>query len=247
MEQTFEANAIGAITSTFDDISGYGLVDAAAGVADAIGKSAFASVANLGGNLWGNDLVNAPEVWARGYTGQNVVVAVLDTGVDSNHSDLAGNIWTNAGEIAGDGIDNDRNGFVDDIRGWDFAYNDNGPRDVDGHGTHVAGTIAGLNDGVGITGVAYNAKIMPVKVLSNRGSGSSSDMAAGIRYATDNGADVINLSLGGPYPSSTLRNALQYAQDRGVVVVMASGNEGASEPGYPARYATDFGLRRCGG
>ena len=242
MEQTFEANAIGPITSRFEDVSGYGLVNAAAAVANAIRQSSFAKVADLGGNLWGLDMVNAPEVWAKGYTGQNVTVAVLDTGVDSNHSDLAGNIWTNKGEIAGDGIDNDLNGFIDDIRGWDFVYNDNGPRDVDGHGTHIAGTISGLNDGVGITGVAYNAKIMPVKVLNNKGSGSKSNIAAGIRYATDNGADVINLSLGGSSPSLTLRNSLQYAQDRGVVIVMASGNEGASIPAYPARYATDLGI-----
>ena len=89
------------------------------------------------------------------------MIGVIDTGVDYNHQDLVGNIWTNPGEIAGDGIDNDGNGYIDDIRGWDFAYNDNNPSDVDGHGTHVSGTIAGKgNNGVGVTGVAWNAKIM---------------------------------------------------------------------------------------
>lgn len=236
------ASAIAASSLTFDNTYGYGLVDASAAVADAIGQNTFGNVANLGGDLWGNDLVKAPEVWARGYTGRNIVVAVLDTGVNELHPDLVGNIWTNPGEIAGDGIDNDRNGFVDDLRGWDFVYNDNGPIDIDGHGTHVAGTIAGVNNGFGVTGVAYDSQIMPVKVLSNEGFGSNSDIAAGIRYATDNGADVINLSLGGPASSNTLRNALEYAQSRGVVVVMAAGNDGNSQPGYPARYATDFGI-----
>nr|MDJ0728091.1 S8 family peptidase [Prochloraceae cyanobacterium] len=252
---SWASNATGAYTLTtkligstppsnppaFDSTYGYGLVDAAAAVATAIGQTTFADVPNLGGNLWGNDLVKAPEVWAGGYTGQNVVVAVLDTGVDYNHSDLANNIWTNTGEIAGDGIDNDLNGYVDDVIGWDFAYNDNNPNDIQSHGTHVAGTIAGLNNGIGITGVAYNAQIMPVKVLGDTGSGSFQNIADGIRYAADNGADVINLSLGGP-SSLLIRNAIEYAQNQGSVVVMAAGNSGLSEPGYPARYATDFGI-----
>ena len=235
--KTFEVTNSGSFNSTY----GYGLVNAARAVAKAIGQNTFSDVANLGGNLWGNDLVKAPEVWARGYTGQNVVVAVLDTGVDYNHSDLANNIWTNTGEIAGDGIDNDLNGYVDDVIGWDFAYNDNNPNDIQSHGTHVAGTIAGLNNGIGITGVAYNAQIMPVKVLGDTGSGSFQNIADGIRYAADNGADVINLSLGGP-SSLLIRNAIEYAQNQGAVVVMAAGNSGLSEPGYPARYATDFGI-----
>ncbi len=226
----------------FDSTYGYGLVDATAAVAAAIGQTTFADVPNLGGNLWGNDLVKAPEVWAGGYTGQNVVVAVLDTGVDYNHSDLANNIWTNTGEIAGDGIDNDLNGYVDDIRGWDFAYNDNNPNDIDSHGTHVAGTIAGLNNGIGITGVAYNAQIMPVKVLGDNGFGSFQNIADGIRYAADNGANVINLSLGGSSGSVVLSSAIEYAQNLGAVVVMAAGNDALSEPDYPAKYAINFGI-----
>jgi subtilisin family serine protease len=113
--------------------------------------------------------------------------------------------------------------------------------DSDVHGTHIAGTIAAENNGFGVTGVAYNATIMPVRVIDSEG-GTISDIAAGIRYAADNGADVINLSLGGYFPSTEREEAIRYASDRGVVVVMAAGNEGASQPVYPARYATDWGI-----
>jgi subtilisin family serine protease len=229
-------------TSGFNSTYGYGLINAAAAVARALGQSSpFPDVANLGGNNWGNDLVKAPEVWARGYTGQGIVVAVVDTGVDYTHSDLDANMWVNTREVAGNGLDDDGNGYVDDVRGWDFIGNDNDPRDGNGHGTHVAGTIAGENNGTGVTGVAYNARIMAVKVLSDSGSGSNISVANGIRYAANNGAQVINLSLGGGY-SSDIYSAIQYATGRGSIVVMASGNEGASQPGYPAFHATEYGL-----
>ncbi|MCZ8222703.1 MAG: S8 family serine peptidase [Microcystis sp. LE19-84.1B] len=223
--------------------SGYGLVNAAAAVAGALNQSPFANVPTFGGaNDWGVNLVNAPEAWARGYTGQGIVVAVLDTGVDRNHADLAGNIWTNAGEIANDGLDNDGNGYVDDVYGWNFANGNNNTLDGNRHGTHVAGTIAAGNNGFGATGVAYNSRIMPVKVLSDSGSGSYSGVAQGIRYAVDNGADVINMSLGGGSTSSAVQSALQYASSRSVIVVMAAGNAGAAQPGYPAFNATSWGL-----
>jgi subtilisin family serine protease len=231
------------VTPGYSAISGYGLVNAARAVAGALNQSPFADVPTFGGaNDWGVNLVNAPEAWASGYTGQGIVVAVLDTGVDRNHADLAGNIWTNAGEIANDGLDNDGNGYVDDVYGWNFANGNNNTLDVNSHGTHVAGTIAGLNNGVGVTGVAYNSRIMPVKVLSDSGSGSYSGVAQGIRYAVDNGADVINMSLGGGSTDSAVQSALQYASSRGVIVVMAAGNEGAAQPGYPASSATSWGL-----
>jgi hypothetical protein len=231
------------VTPGYSAISGYGLVNAAAAVAGALNQSPFADVPTFGGaNDWGVNLVNAPEAWARGYTGQGVIVAVLDTGVDRNHADLAGNIWTNGGEIANDGLDNDGNGYVDDVYGWNFANGNNNTLDGNRHGTHVAGTIAARNNGFGATGVAYNSRIMPVKVLSDSGSGSSSGVAQGIRYAVDNGADVINMSLGGGSTNSAVQSALQYASSRGVIVVMAAGNEGAAQPGYPASNATTWGL-----
>ena len=231
------------VTPGYSAISGYGLVNAAKAVAGALNQSPFADVPTFGGaNDWGVNLVNAPEAWARGYTGQGIVVAVLDTGVDRNHADLAGNIWTNGGEIANDGLDNDGNGYVDDVYGWNFANGNNNTLDGNRHGTHVAGTIAAANNGFGATGVAYNSRIMPVKVLSDSGSGSYSGVAQGIRYAVDNGADVINMSLGGGSTDSAVQSALQYASSRGVIVVMAAGNAGAAQPGYPASSATSWGL-----
>lgn len=222
--------------------SGYGLINASAAVAKAIGEKLFVDVPDLGGNNWGADLVKAPETWAKGYTGQGVVVAVLDTGVDYNHQDLSSNIWTNSKEIAGNGKDDDGNGYIDDYYGWNFDGNNNSTLDVNGHGTHVSGTIAGVNNGYGVTGIAYNSKIMPVKVLDDQGSGSYSAIANGIYYAVDNGADVINLSLGGGRSNDTLQKAIEYASSKGVIVVMAAGNDGGSQPAYPARYAKNYGL-----
>jgi subtilisin family serine protease len=168
-------------------------------------------------------------------------VAVVDTGVDYNHFDLDSRIWTNSSEIVGNGIDDDGNGYIDDVRGWDFINNDNDPMDRNSHGTHVAGTIAGENNGIGVTGVAYNATIMPIQVLSAEGFGSSIAVANGIRYAADNGAHVINLSLGGGFNSS-IKSAVEHAWELGSLVIMASGNEGASQPSYPAQYAVDTGV-----
>ncbi|WP_203225979.1 S8 family peptidase [Calothrix sp. PCC 6303] len=228
-------------TSTYNSTSGYGLINAAAAVAKAIGQNTFADVTNLGGNDWGADLVKAPEVWAKGYTGKGIVVAVLDTGVDYNHTDLKGNIWTNSREIIGNGKDDDGNGFVDDVYGWNFHDKNNKTLDTHGHGTHVAGTIAGVRNNFGVTGIAYDAKIMSVKVLGNEG-GSSLSVAGGIRYAVNNGANVINMSLGSNSPSSDILAALQYASSKGVIVVMAAGNDRLTLPGFPARYADKWGI-----
>ncbi|MDJ0509055.1 MAG: S8 family serine peptidase [Crocosphaera sp.] len=224
--------------------SGYGLINAAAAVAEAINQEPFADVPDLGGDSWGADLVKAPEVWNAGYTGEGVVVAVLDTGVDRNHNDLKDNIWKNTGEIAGNGIDDDENGFVDDVYGWNFASDHNDTLDVHSHGTHVAGTIAGIKNDFGVTGIAYDAQIMPVKVLGDDGSGSYEGVAQGIRYAADNGADVINMSLGGSYDSDAVRLAVEYAANKGVIVVSAAGNDSDTTTmgHYPAAYATEWGL-----
>lgn len=234
-----------AIGDRYSPDSGYGLVDASAAVAQALGQlPVFPPMPDT--NVWGIDRVNAPEVWAQGYTGQGVVVAVVDSGVDYTHLDLAGNMWLNADEIANNGIDDDGNGYVDDWRGWDLIEGDSDPMDLDSHGTHVAGTIAATPNGFGVTGIAPSAAIMPVRVLDFEGKGTSWTIAQGIRYAVNNGADIINLSLGTSSPSpesiAEIDLALQEASDRGVVVVMASGNEYASEPGYPAYDATTWGL-----
>ncbi|MHC5613853.1 MAG: S8 family peptidase [Nostoc sp.] len=234
------ANALS--TGNYNSTNGYGLINAAAAVARAAGQNTFADVPALGGNNWGADLIKAPEAWAHGYTGKGVVVAVVDTGVDYNHEDLKDNIWTNPKEIAGNGKDDDGNGYVDDIHGWNFVDNNNNVLDDNGHGTHVSGTIAGENNNYGVTGIAYNAKIMPVKVLDDSGSGSYTSIAKGIHYAVDNGANVINLSLGGAYSNPTLELAIDYASSKGVIVVMAAGNDSGSSPDYPASYASKSGI-----
>jgi subtilisin family serine protease len=227
----------------FSPISGYGFVSASGAVAKAINQSPFPEIPVYGGvNDWNVNMVDAPEAWAKGYTGSGIVVAVVDTGVDRNHLELSSNIWTNSDEIANDGIDNDNNGFIDDFYGWNFVDNSNNTLDVYGHGTHVSGTIAGLKNNVGVTGIAYDAKIMPVKVLSDSGSGSYWGVAQGIRYAVDNGAKVINMSLGGPSPDTGLQQAVKYASDHGVIVVMAAGNNSESQPIYPGYYALEHGL-----
>ncbi|MGB5960268.1 MAG: S8 family peptidase [Coleofasciculaceae cyanobacterium] len=230
-----------AVPDNYDLNYGYGLIDAGAAVAGAIGDNAFANIPNLSGNNWDLNMINAPEVWAQGYTGQGVVVAVVDTGVDYTHPDLANNIWVNSGEVADNGIDDDGNGYIDDVRGWNFVDSDNNPMDLNGHGTHVSGTIAAENNNFGITGVAYNSTIMPVRVLSSEGDGERDNIASGIRYAVDNGANVINLSLGGGY-SSEIQDAIAYATELGSVVVMASGNEGSTQPIAPASSADQFGV-----
>lgn len=229
-------------TSNYSSQNGYGLIDASKSVSQAAGQTPYNNVADLGGNNWGLDMINAPEVWQNGYTGNGIIVAVIDTGVDYNHNDLKNNIWTNTKEIAGNGIDDDGNGYVDDVQGWNFDSKNNNTLDDNGHGTHVSGIIAGENNAYGVTGVAYNAKIMPVKVLNSSGSGSYSAIADGIYYAVNNGAKIINLSLGGDFSSKALQSALEYASNKGVIVVMAAGNEGGSIPGYPARYADKSGI-----
>jgi hypothetical protein len=247
---TLQVQVASALSRDFNFFYGAGLVNAAAAVAQAIGKPWFGELPNQGGDRWSLEQVKAPEVWAQGYTGQGITVAVLDGGVDYRHPDLQDNIWTNPGEIPHNGIDDDQNGFVDDVHGWDFTANKNDPIDSpdDGHGTHVAGTIAALNNHFGTTGVAYNAKIMPVKVIDGNHT-SDAELAQGIRYAVQNKARVINISLG-KEPNASLSqelvSAFQLAQQAGAVIVLAAGNRrqqlGAIRPDNPAAYAASQSL-----
>ncbi|MBR7176664.1 MAG: S8 family serine peptidase, partial [Clostridia bacterium] len=187
----------------------------------------------------------------------DVIVAVIDTGVDYNHEDLRNNIWTNPGEIPNNGIDDDGNGYIDDIRGWDCAGNDNDPMDDNGHGTHVAGIVAAENNKVGTVGVAYNCKIMVLKASNAAGVFTQSDIAKAINYAYMNGASVINMSFGGPSISVVAEEALENAYNT-CVLVAAAGNSAKcntvgcficpphkQEPHYPASLPYVIGVMSC--
>ena len=186
--------------------------------------------------------IDAKEAWAVETGSDDVVVGVIDTGVDFGHPDLAPSMWINAGEdCAGcrsNGIDDDGNGYVDDWRGWDFVNDDNNPFDDNGHGTHAAGTIgAAGNNGLGISGVNWNVSLMALKFLSASGTGSTADAVSAILYASAEGADVTNNSWGGEDYSHALHDAVAAADASGSLFVAAAGNSFAdtdTEPNYPS-------------
>ncbi len=188
------------------------------------------------GSLYGMTKIQAPQAWDS-TTGTDVLIGVIDTGVDYNHPDLAANIWTNPGEIAGNSIDDDGNGYVDDIHGYDFINNDGDPMDDHNHGTHVSGTIAGVgNNGVGVAGVNWTARIMALKFLGASGSGPTSGAILAVQYATQMGARLTNNSWGGGGYSQALYNAIQAAGAANQLFVAAAGNDGSGEASYPALY-----------
>jgi len=192
--------------------------------------------------LQGDSPMGIDTAW-RQTTGADVTVAIIDSGIDLGHPDLAPNLWTNPGEIPGNGIDDDGNGYVDDVHGYDFVDRDGTPQDANGHGTHVAGIVGARGgNGVGGSGVAWHVRLMAVRVLDANAQGTTAGVAQGIRYAVDNGARVVNLSLAGPSSTPDLEAAVQYAQARGVLIVAAAGNDGAdltTSPTYPAAYGED--------
>jgi subtilisin family serine protease len=194
-------------------------------------------------SLTGDDAMGAETAWRQTTGADDVTVAIVDSGIDLGHPDLAPNLWTNAGEIPGNGVDDDGNGYVDDVHGYDFVEGDGTPQDANGHGTHVAG-IAGARGGNGIggSGVAWHARLMAIRVLDGDARGTTTAVAQGIRYAVDNGARIVNLSLAGPKGTADLDAAVTYAHDRGVLIVVAAGNDGAdlaATPTYPTAYPQD--------
>ena len=186
--------------------------------------------------------IDAPRAWNVTIGRANTIVAVIDTGVDINHPDLRDNIWTNPDEKPNNGRDDDRNGYIDDVHGWDFRNEDNSVFDsaTDDHGTHVAGTIAAEgNNGIGVTGVNWRAKVMPLKFIGPE-TGYTSDAVQALNYAVDNGVKISNNSWGGgSVYSQTLFDAISRADAAGHLFVAAAGNNGSNSdraPAYPASY-----------
>jgi len=189
--------------------------------------------------------IDAVEAWDTTQGSGDTIVAVIDTGVDYNHPDLAANIWSNTDEIAGNGQDDDNNGYVDDVRGYDFVDNDPDPMDDNGHGTHVSGTIGAVGDnGIGVAGVNWNVQIMPLKFLSAGGSGNISDAIRALNYAVANGATISSNSwgYGGGGFDQALYDAIRNAGNAGHIFVAAAGNDGADNDEanfYPASFDLD--------
>ncbi len=214
---------------------------------------------------WGMSQVNVKSAWDKSTGSPEVIVAVIDTGVDYTHEDLVANMWRNTKEIPNNNIDDDQNGYVDDIVGWDFVSKDNKPYDKygsftdilngsnPGHGTHCAGNVAArAENGKGIAGVAPNVRIMALRFISDRGGGTTADAGLVIKYAVHNGAKVLSISCGAEVGDAknssevkSWREAGQYAQDRGVLFIAAAGNghqgrgynnDTDRNPAYPASY-----------
>lgn len=190
---------------------------------------------------WALPQIKADLGWDIEKGSSSVVIAVIDSGVELAHEDLADKIWKNEKENSGNnknnGVDDDKNTYVDDYQGWDFIDWDNSPNDSFGHGTHVGGIAAANTDNSkGIAGVSWNSKIMPVRILNGSGEGNSFDFILGMRYAADSGAKVINLSLGGPSSSESENEAVQYAHNKGCVIIAAAGNQGDSTIYFPASF-----------
>ena len=187
--------------------------------------------------------IDAPEAWDVAFgvpEGSDVIVAVIDTGIDYLHPDLFDNMWVNPGEIWGNNIDDDGNGYIDDVYGYDFVQDDSDPSDASGHGTHCAGTIAGVGDnGLGVTGVNWRCKIMAVRFLDAQGYGETDAAIEAINYAVARGAKILSNSWGGGGYSESLKAAIIDARDHGVLFVAAAGNWGMNndtERFYPASF-----------
>ncbi|MCB9802583.1 S8 family serine peptidase [Candidatus Nomurabacteria bacterium] len=204
------------------------------------------------------DLINIKPSWSyQLQLNKEVVVAVLDSGVDLNHPDLENNLWHNQGEIFGNSLDDDQNSYIDDYYGWDFIDSDNWPepvlnnnydRTAINHGTVIAGILGAIKNSIGVVGVAPQIKIMPLRILDSRGQGNTLVLSQAINYAVENGADIINLSLVGTSYDETLKQAIKNAYDQGVMIVAASGNEenlGVDLDEYPHYPICDFdGINR---
>jgi len=215
------------------------------------------------GKLWGlfntgqtggvdNADIDATDAWDIITGSHDVIVSVIDTGIDYNHEDIRDNMWKNPGETGTDdsgnskennGIDDDGNGFIDDVYGWDFANDDNDPFDDNSHGTHCAGTIgASGNNGIGVAGVTWDVQLMAIKFLTGGGSGTLENAIKGVEYAILNGVNIASNSWGGGGYSSALEEAILHAHEHNILFVAAAGNSSFnndSSPHYPSSYDID--------
>ncbi|MDZ4711900.1 MAG: S8 family serine peptidase [bacterium] len=209
--------------------------------------SSSGGLAKIGADI---NIVNA---WEIQKGSEEVIIAILDSGIKDDHPDLKNRMWVNENEIPGNGIDDDRNGYIDDYKGWDFAYDDKKPDDGFGHGTNIATVIgASTNNMIGFAGIDQNCRLMNCKNLSSDNSGEYGWWAESIKYAVDNGADIINMSEGGDDYSKVLKTAIDYALESGVLINAAMMNKGDNRDYYPASFkgvfaigATDTDDRRC--
>jgi uncharacterized repeat protein (TIGR03803 family) len=203
------------------------------------------------GNLWGmhntgqsagtaDADIDAPEAWDMHTGSAAVKVGVIDTGIDHTHPDLAANMWTNPNEVAGNGIDDDGNGYVDDVRGWDFVNNDNIAMDDNNHGTHCAGTIGGAgNNGQGVAGVCWTVSLIPLKFLNAGGSGATSDAVEAVAYGNLIGLHMTSNSWGGGGFNQALKDQIDAAHTAGILFVAAAGNSNSNNDvvqNYPSNY-----------
>jgi serine protease len=194
---------------------------------------------------WHLDSLHCAQAWDLSRSDNSIVIAIIDNGTELNHPDLQANLWANPGEIAGDGIDNDNNGYIDDVHGWDFSENDADPSPSSNisnnewwHGTAVAGAAGAVTDnGIGIASPAFNPKIMIIKAAKDDDPGTIIVGYKAIPYAADLGADIINCSFGGAGASNAEQEIIEYAVDKGVIIVASAGNDGEQTPNYPAAYA----------
>ena len=187
---------------------------------------------------WGLGKINIEGGWSATYGTPTVSIAVIDSGIDLTHIDLAAHLWVNPGEIAGNGVDDDNNSYIDDVNGWDFVSGSNDVSDDNGHGTLVSGVAAAVGgNGQGIAGTCPQCSLMTVKVMQASGVANYSDIASGVMYAAQKGAKVINISLGGYANSNILRTAIDAAASTyGAVIVAGAGNDNLDQPFYPAAY-----------
>lgn len=198
------------------------------------------ATSDLAAETWGLAAIGAEQAWASGAYGDGVIVAIVDSGVDITHPQLKGRIAINEKEIPGNGIDDDDNGYVDDVNGWDFERDSNEVGDSAGHGTHVAGIIAAEHDKGAVKGLAPKAKILPLDFMNAEGAGAIGDAILAIQYAADRGARVINASWGGAPCSKTLARTISDLAAKNVIFVAAAGNSGVSlddVPEYPAAFS----------